>query len=235
MFNSFTGIQAQEQQIPKETLRTDGKIIGLFNAGYYVELDSGQKWTIFLPDNAQYVEVLGQAEPRWLQRGAYVSFSGTFNSKGEAQVAIKDMLVFQPNKETKLGVQADGIAGANKELFGGRKTEPSKQTARYLVSGRLMNIKDSKMTVSGPGFQTTVPLADKMTIRVKMNNPTLARVGDKVEVNAWYYTPQAQLMRAKATSLKVTAALPFGYVQPKPDPNNEGDDKNEKAQDKEND
>ena len=74
-----------------------------------------------------------------------------------------------------------------------------------------------------------------MTIRVKMNNPTLARVGDKVEVNAWYYTPQAQLMRAKATSLKVTAALPFGYVQPKPDPDNEGDDKNEKAQDKEND
>ncbi|MCH2601325.1 MAG: hypothetical protein MKZ94_18070, partial [Pirellulales bacterium] len=93
MFTSFAGIQAQEQQIPKETLRTDGKIIGLFNAGYYVELDSGQKWTIFLPDNAQYVEVLGQAEPRWLQRGAYVSFSGTFNSKGEAQVAIKDMLV----------------------------------------------------------------------------------------------------------------------------------------------
>ena len=34
MFTSFAGIQAQEQQIPKETLRTDGKIIGLFNAGY---------------------------------------------------------------------------------------------------------------------------------------------------------------------------------------------------------
>lgn len=75
ILTSFTGIQAQEQQIPKETLRTDGKIIGLFNAGYYVELDSGQKWTIFLPDNAQYVEVLGQAELRWLQRGAYVSFT----------------------------------------------------------------------------------------------------------------------------------------------------------------
>ena len=32
----------QQQQIPKETLRTTGKIIGLFNAGYYVELDSGK-------------------------------------------------------------------------------------------------------------------------------------------------------------------------------------------------
>ena len=53
ILTSFAGIQAQEQQIPKETLRTDGKIIGLFNAGYYVELDSGQKWTIFLQDNAQ--------------------------------------------------------------------------------------------------------------------------------------------------------------------------------------
>ena len=97
-----------------------------------------------MPDNAQYVEVLGQAELRWLQRGAYVSFTGIFNSKGVAQAAIKDMQVFQPNKETKLGIQMDGIAGANKELFGGEKTEPSEQTARYLISGRLVNIKDSK-------------------------------------------------------------------------------------------
>ncbi|MBA60804.1 MAG: hypothetical protein CMJ76_00395 [Planctomycetaceae bacterium] len=222
LLNCSVVLMAQQQQIPKETLRTTGKIIGLFNAGYYVELESGKKWTIFLPDNTQYVEVLGQAEPRWLQRGAYVNFGGVFNSKGEAQAAIKDMQVFQPNKETKLGVQMDGIAGANKQLFGGQKTEPSEQTARYLISGRLMNIKDSKMTVSGPGFQMTVPIADKMTIRVKMNNPALARVGDKVEVNAWYYTPRAQLMQAKATSLKVTAALPFGYLEPKPDANEEG-------------
>ena len=133
---------------------------------------------------------------------AFVSFAGIFNSKGEARAPVKDMQVFQPNKETKLGVQADGIAGANKNLFGGNNTEPTQQTARFLVSGRLMNIKDGKMTVSGPGFQTTVPVDDKMTIRVKMNNPALARVGDKVELNAWYYTPRAQLMQAKATSSK---------------------------------
>ena len=218
-------IVTAQQQIPKETLRTTGKIIGLFNAGYYVELDSGKKWTIFLPDNSQYVEVLGQAEPRWLQRGAFVSFAGIFNSKGEAQALVKDMQVFQPNKETKLGVQADGIAGANKNLFGGNNTEPAEQTARFLVSGRLMNIKDGKMTVSGPGVQTTGPVDDKMTIRVKMNNPALARVGDKVELNAWYYTPRAQLMQAKATSLKITAAMKFGYIDPKEkaDPKEDGD------------
>ena len=234
LFTCSAGLQAQPQQIPKETLRTTGKIIGLFNAGYYVELDSGQKWTIFLPDNSQYVEVLGQAEPRWLQRGAYISFAGTFNSKGEAQTAIKDMQVFQPNKDTKLGVQLDGIAGANKGLFGGQNTEPAEQTAKYLVSGRLVNIKDSKMTVSGPGFQTTVPISDTMTIRVKMNNPALARVGDKVELNAWYYKPRAQLMQAKATSLKVTAAVPFGYIEPKPDAKKEDGDK-EKEEEKKDD
>ena len=235
MFICCTELSAQQQQIPKETLRTEGKIIGLFNAGYYVELDSGQKWTIFLPDSTQNVEVLGQAERRWLQRGAYVSFAGVFNSKGEAQAAINDMQVFQPNKETKLGVQMDGIAGANKQLFGGQKTEPSEQTARYLISGRLMNIKDSKMTVSGPGFQTSVPIAEKMTIRVKMNNPALARVGDKVEVNAWYYTPRAQLMQAKATSLKITAAVPFGYIEPKPDANKEDAEEDKKPPEKDDD
>ena len=218
-------IVTAQQQIPKETLRTTGKIIGLFNAGYYVELDSGKKWTIFLPDNSQYVEVLGQAEPRWLQRGAFVSFTGIFNSKGEPQASVKNMQVFQPNKETKLSIQADGIAGANKNLFGGNNAKPSEQTTRYLISGRLMNLKDGKMTVSGPGFQTTVPVDDNMTIRVKMNNPALARVGDKVELNAWFYTPRAQLMQAKATSLKITAAMKFGYVEPKEkgDPKEDGD------------
>ena len=149
------------------------------------------------------------------------SYMGT----SHRQAPVKDMQVFQPNKETKLGLQADGIAGANKNLFGGNNTEPAEQTARFLVSGRLMNIKDGKMTVSGPGFQTTVPVDDKMTIRVKMNNPALARVGDKVELNAWYYTPRAQLMQAKATSLKITAAMKFGFIDPKEkaDPKEDGD------------
>ena len=90
------------------------------------------------------------------------------------------------------------------------------------------------MTVSGPGFQTTVPISDTMTIRVKMNNPALARVGDKVELNAWYYKPRAQLMQAKATSLKVTAAVPFGYIEPKPDAKKEDGDK-EKEEEKKDD
>ncbi|MBK96287.1 MAG: hypothetical protein CMJ79_11330 [Planctomycetaceae bacterium] len=232
LFVSCSTVMAQQQQIPKETLRTTGKIIGLFNQGYYVELDSGQKWTIFLPDNVQYVEVLGQAEPRWLQRGSYISFAGLFNSKGEVQSPIKDMQVFQPTKDTKLGVQLDGIAGANKQLFGDDKAEPAEQSARYLVSGRLMNLKDGKMTVSGPGFQTTVPLDEKASIRVKMHNPALARVGDKVELNAWYYTPRAQLMQAKATSLKVTAAVKFGYVEAKEEKDAADEDKDGKKPEK---
>jgi len=38
-------------------------------------------------------------------------------------------------------------------------------------------------------------------------------------------------MQAKATSLKVTAAVPFGYVEPKPDANKEDGD-NQKDEEK---
>ena len=50
-------------------------------------------------------------------------------------------------------------------------------------------------------------------------------VGECEELNAWYYTPRAQLMQAKATSLKITAAMKFGYIEPKEkaDPKEDGD------------
>jgi hypothetical protein len=52
-----------------------------------------------------------------------------------------------------------------------------------------------------------------MTIRVKSHNPSLIRVGDKVTVDAWYYAGRAQLMQAKANSLKFISAKPYGYVE----------------------
>ena len=57
----------------------------------------------------------------------------------------------------------------------------------------------------------------KMTIRVKSHNPSLIRVGDKVTVDAWYYAGQAQLLQAKANSLKFISEKPYGYVE-KPAP-----------------
>ena len=87
------------------------------------------------------------------------------------------------------------------------------QPARFLIAGRLVNINNGKMVVAAPGFQTTVSLAKKVTIRVKSNNPSLIRVGDKVNVDAWYYAGQAQLMQAKANSLKFISEKPYGYIE----------------------
>jgi len=208
---------AQQQQPPKETLRGDGIVTGIANGAIQVELASGKKWIVYLPDSPASIEVEGQAMLSWLKRGMFVSFAGVFDAKGNAQADVNDLMIFQPNKDTKLGAQRDGIAGANKELFGGTKNPDAVPTARYLISARLMNIKDGKMAIAAPGFQTVVPLADKVTIRVKSNDPRLVRLGDKVNVDAWYYTAQAQLMKAKASRLKFIADKPFGYVEkPKP-------------------
>ena len=222
---------AQQQQPPKETLRGDGIVTGIANGAIQVELASGKKWVVYLPDSSASVEVEGQAVLSWVQRGMYISFAGIFDSNGNAQTDINDLLVFQPNKDTKLGAQRDGIAGANKALFGGTNNPDAVQTARFLISARVINIKDGKMAVAAPGFQTVVPLANKVTIRVKSNDPRLVRLGDKVNVDAWYYTAQAPLMKAKASRLKFIADKPFGYVE-KPKPKKPA--KDEKTEVKEN-
>jgi len=204
---------AQQQPPPKETLRGDGTVIAMGAGKIQVELKDGKKWVLYMPDKPEYIDVSGTAVLPWLKRGMFVSFAGLFDAKGVPQTEIKDILIFQPNKETKLGVQRDGISGANKNLFGGDPNSNAVQPARFLISGRLVNINNGKMVVAAPGFQTTVSLAKKVTIRVKSNNPSLIRVGDKVNVDAWYYAGQAQLMQAKANSLKFISEKPYGYVE----------------------
>ena len=208
---------AQQQPPPKETLRGDGTVIAIGAGKIQVTLKDGKKWVIFMPDTAEYIEVSGTAVLPWLKQGMYVSFAGLFDAKGAPQTEINDILVFQPNKDTKLGAQRDGIAGANKNLFGGNPNPNAVQAARFLISGRLVNINNGKMVVAAPGFQTKVSLAKKMTIRVKIHNPSLIRVGDKVNVDAWYYAGRAQLMQAKANRLKFISEKPYGYVE-KPAP-----------------
>ncbi|HIN54518.1 MAG TPA: hypothetical protein EYM79_09420 [Planctomycetes bacterium] len=208
---------AQQQPPPKETLRGDGTVIAIGAGKIQVELKDGKKWVIYIPDKPEYIDVSGTAVLPWLKRGMFVSFAGVFDAKGAPQTEIKDILVFQPNKDTKLGAQRDGISGVNKNLFGGNPNPNAIQTSRFLISGRLVNINNGKMVVEAPGFRTTVALANKMTIRVKSHNPSLVRVGDKVNVDAWYYAGQAQLMQAKANSLKFISEKPYGYVE-KPAP-----------------
>jgi len=222
IFSSFTltvfifaacTTNAQQQPPPKETLRGDGTVIAIGAGKIQVELKDSKKWVIYIPDNPEYIDVSGTAVLPWLKPQMFVSFTGLFDAKGAPQTEIREILVFQPNKDTKLGAQQDGISGANKNLFGGNPNPNAVQTARFIISGKLVNINNGKMVVAAPGFQTTVSLAKKMTIRVKSHDPRLIRVGDKVIVDAWYYAGQAQLMQAKANSLKFISEKPYGYVE----------------------
>ena len=223
IFATPTANANAQQQPPKETLRGDGTVIALGAGKIQVELKDGKKWVIFIPDKPEYIDISGTAVRSWLKRGMFVSFAGLFDAKGTLRTEIKDILVFQPNKDTKLGAKRDGVAGINKDLFGGNPNPNAVQTSRFLISGRLVNVNNGKMVVEAPGFRKTVSIAKKMTIRVKSHNPSLIRVGDKVNVDAWYYTGQAQLMQAKANSLKFISEKPYGYVE-KPAPSEKDED-----------
>ena len=168
-----------------------------------VELKDGKKWVIYIPDKPEYIDVSGTAVLPWLKRGMFVSFTGLFDAKGAPQTEIRDILVFQPNKDTKLGAQRDGVSGANKNLFGGNPNPNAVQTARFIISGRLVNINNGKMVVAAPGFQTTVSLAKKMTIRVKSHNPSLIRVGDKVTVGRLVLCKPSTIYASQSQQLEV--------------------------------
>ena len=212
-----------QQQPPMKTLRGDGTVIAMAPGRIQVELKDGKKWVIFMPDKLEYIDVAGTAVLPWLKQGMYVSFAGVFDAKGAPKTEIKDIRVFQPNKDTKLGAQRDGVSGGNKNLFGGNPNPNAVQTSRFIISGKLVNINNGKMVVAAPGFQTTVLLAKQMTIRVQSHNPSLIRVGDKVNVDAWYYAGREQAMQAKAKTLKFISKDPYGYVE-KPAPAEKDED-----------
>lgn len=219
-----TSLLAQgNKQPPKEYLRSSGTILQIAPGFLQVKTKDGGQWVIQVPSNRDGVSVIGMAETNWLQRGMYVRFTGLFDKRGKPSGSISQLQVFTPGKETRIGVFPDsGLGLETKELFSdddaAAAPQPGKQPAGsqfspFLVAGRLASMKGGRLSVLAGRTVVQTQLAEKAKISVNVSDARLARVGDLVELEAWYPANQKAAGRAIATKLKVTASKP--YAMPK--------------------
>ncbi|MFP6619505.1 MAG: hypothetical protein VB877_09185 [Pirellulaceae bacterium] len=246
-----TSLLAQgNKQPPKEYLRSSGTILKIAPGFFQVKTKDGGQWVIQVPSNREGISVIGTAETNWLQRGMYVRFTGLFDKRGKPSGSINQLQVFTPDKETRSGVFPDsGLGLETKELFSNTDAaapQPGKQPARsqfspFMVAGRVASMKGGKLSVLAGRTVVQTQLAEKATISVNVSDARLARVGDLVELEAWYPANQKAAARAIATKIKVTASKPYAMpkrerptrkptaAKPKADPEVEKDSEKEAA------
>lgn len=221
-------VQAQEQN-PKTNLRTSGTITGMRNGVIQVKTTDGDMWLVAMPDNATSLEIAGSALPNWIRRGMFVRFSGYYTAKGKPQGEIRELWLFSPDESTQFGVSKEADFGQKKLFADGENKEKPKAepAAKFLVSGRVASLKDNKLSVQAGNYPVQAVISAKPVIHVKTNDWRMMSLGDKVEVEAWYYTQAVKLRQAKATRLKVTPSKPFGT----PPPEKEDGESKDKKQD----
>ena len=223
LFSGESILAQANKQVPKETLRSTGTILRIAPGFLQVKTKDGGQWIIKVPDKQENISVVGSAEANWLQRGMYVRFTGLFDKRGKPAGSINQLQVFSPDKNTKIGVFPDsGLGLETKELFGDKEAAGAPQAGKgtdrsqyspFMVSGRLAAAKGGKLSVLAGRTLVQAQLAEKVKISVAVSNPGLARIGDTVELEAWYPANQKAAGKAIATRLKVTATKPYAMAK----------------------
>ena len=223
LFANNVSLGQGNKQVPRETLRSTGTILRIAPGFLQVKTKDGGQWIIKVPDKPENISVVGNAEANWLQRGMYVRFTGLFDKRGKPSGTINQLQVFSPDKTTRIGVFPDsGLGLETKELFGDQDSAPAPQAGKqgdrsqyspFMVSGRLVAAKGGKLSILAGRIPVQAQLAEKVKISVAVSNPGLARIGDTVELEAWYPANQKAAGKAIATKLKVTATKPYAMAK----------------------
>jgi hypothetical protein len=120
----------------------------------------------------------------------WVSFNGLFDKRGSAVAPISTLTVFTPSPQRKLGIHSEAATNAA-GFFSDAPAEktPIKKptTAPLEVGGQIVNFRNGEMEVSAGGAVVKAKLAENATINVELVDYTLARQGDTVSVQGWYY------------------------------------------------
>jgi hypothetical protein len=202
--------QAQEFVAPPNSLSFEDKgTLEGYQQGYMKIRDSkSELWLLkIVPETA--ITVVGEAEIDYLRPGLSIEFSGQLDKKLALAKPIEEIEIINPKGKPALGLFAEGDDGADS------KPARNPGPGPYRVRAKLANYKDGELTVAIGSRRITGSLADEVKISFTSNDPSVAAVGDAVEVKAWYYDngkPLAALNRAGtawAEEITITLAKPL--------------------------
>lgn len=212
-------IAAQEQ--PKENLTAKGTFRGGFSGGFQFASDSNEIWKVKLPAKASEISFTANAEQSFLRPGMKVTFTAVMNKKGVVKEPVTSLVVFTPQEAKDIGVWPEGAGeGSPNPLEGlfspkevkeepktkGKKPVVEDQVCR--VGGTLKSLKAGRLVVVAGRMEVKAELAESAKVKVSTSDLSFVQLGDKVEVEGWYYA-NAKQAGLWANSVSVTAANPL--------------------------
>jgi len=221
---------ANSQEQPRENLSAKGTFRGGFAGGFQFATDSNETWNVKLPKQPSEISFSGNAEHGFLRPGMKVTFTAVMNKKGVVKEPVTSLTVFTPQEAKDIGVWPEGAGeSAPNPLEGlfspkevkeepkakGKKPVVEDQVCR--VGGTLKSLKAGRMVVVAGRMEVKCELAESAKIQVSTNDLSFVQLGDKVEVDGWYY-PNAKQAGLWANSVSVTAANPLTGEKKKPKP-----------------
>lgn len=117
-----------------------------------------------------YVQVLGEADPDFLRPGLLVRFSGELQGRGTMAEPVQELTIFTPREGYVIGIYNDG-------------DDPTRTDGPKLVAGRLKSIKNGKLIVVAGDQQIKAELAEQPTIKIDINDYSMAATGDEITVS----------------------------------------------------
>jgi len=142
-----------------------------------------------------YVQVLGQADPDFLRPGLLVRFSGEIQGRGTMAEPIEELTIFTPREGYVIGIYNDG-------------DDPTRTDGPKLVAGRLKSIKNGKLIVVAGDQQVKAELAEEPTIKVDINDYSLAATGDEITVSGLGF--EQDKIEATGIEIQLTERLTSG-------------------------
>lgn len=198
LVGSAVAQQPGAPQVPREQLRTTGKVLGMRGPLMQLENSEGEKWVLQIEANVQNLSFTGSAEPGFLRPGMMVRFNAKINKRGDATEVIDQLILFTPRPGFELGVisTTDLGGGASNELFAGGEEAPkpapvpkTTEIPTYQVSGQITKISRSgEMTIAAGSVAVKAKLDPDAKVSVDMADLSLVRPGDEATIEGWYIT-----------------------------------------------
>lgn len=202
---------------PQEKVSASGTVKGFSGGLLYVITKEGDQYRVKLPKNPQYVSYVGSATPDFLKRGMLVKFTATFNAKGKAVAPVRDITIFTPTKEDKIGIYADsGLSGNVKDLFADVDSSQKQPDGKpYTVAGAVTSARSGKLQVRAGRATVQVELADKARVSVDVSHLNFMQPGDNVSIQGWYNPAQKRDVVANKVTVSTSGKLGESAKPPK--------------------
>jgi hypothetical protein len=218
---------AQGKRPERKNVQVKGSIEGVERGIAKVVDDDKGEWLVKMDNKATFT-YSATAEPEWLRRGMWVRFTIKFNAKGEPQETLKDVVVFTPKKEDKLGVYNQNKSPITNPFTKSLSNVPeSERLQAYTVAARIKTIKADELSVVVGRLTIAVPMGERTKIRVEIPDPSLIRQGDAVSIRGWQVPGSENAV--VATSLSVTAKEPLAPPNKKRPRSKDSDAKKDKT------